>query len=90
MLGYDRFFHFWGCVGVSLSSHRKPGRQLAEGTGTCHPVALNTAHTLPLQGSLKVAGLFYPALGSIQSRGRISLTFMYDKRPKLLALLNQA
>ena len=61
-----------------------------EGTGTCHPVALNTAHTLPLQGSLKVAGLFYPALGSIQSRGRISLTFMYDKRPKLLALLNQA
>lgn len=77
MLGYDGFFHFWWCVGVSLSSHREPGRQLAEGClGLAIRLPMNTVHTLLLRGSFKVAGLFYPVLGSIQSRRRISLTFM--------------
>lgn len=49
MLGYDGFFHFWWCVGVSLSSHREPGRQLAEGClGLAIRLPMNTVHTLLL------------------------------------------
>lgn len=47
-----------GRVGV-----REPGRQPAEGTGTCHSVGQEySPHPSP-KGCLKVAGLFYSDLG---------------------------
>lgn len=88
MLGCDRVFHFWGCVGVSLSSHREPSRQLAKGTGTCHPVAGEYGpHPSPTglpQGGRRI--LLWSGLDPKQER---DFTSSYGKLPKLLALLNQ-
>lgn len=77
---YDRFFHFWGCVGGTLSSHKEPRRQLAE--GTCHPVAHKSAHPSP--SGLPQGGRLI-LLWSGQER---DFTNSSGKLPKLLALLN--
>lgn len=88
MLGCDRFFHFWGCVGGSLSSHREPSRQLAEGTGTCHPDA-HESHAHPSPSGLPQGGGLILLCSGLEPKQERDLTNSYGKLPKLPALLHQ-
>lgn len=88
MLVYDRFFHFWRWVGGSLSSHKEPGRQLAEGTGTCHPVA-HESRAHPSPSGLPQGGRLILLWSGLDPKQEWDFTNSSGKIPKLLALLNQ-